>query len=286
VTTYRNSLSQNLYSKDTRFIYELIQNADDTVYSLAADNNDAPSLTFTVCKDRIIVDSNEDGFTKAEVQAICSVGKSTKSNAQGYIGEKGIGFKSVFTIANKVHIQSGFFSFAFRYEAGQPESGLGMVHPLVEPPDDLDGLTTRMILYLKPGKKSLVGDFEALPDNLLLFLQKLRRLTVRLQLNRKVTLEKSYLLTIADKRAHVQIRNGGAVTSRHFWIAKKMIKGMPRDETRVIEDREAKKRKPITDAEVVLAFPVDQHESPIIDDQHVFAFLPLKKFGFKVHSLI
>jgi hypothetical protein len=235
-----------------------------------------------VCEDRIIVDSNEDGFTKANVKAICNVGKSTKSNVQGYIGEKGIGFKSVFTIANKVHIQSRLFSFAFCYEAGEPESGLGMVHPLVEPHGDLDGPTTRMILHLKPEKRSLFSDFEALSDNLLLFLQKLRSLTIRLERNGHVFLEKTYSLAITDKRAHVKIRSPGLAMSRHFWIARKTIKGMPMEETRIIEDKGMKKRRPIEVAEVVLAFPVDQSDTPIIDDQHVFAFLPLKKFGFKV----
>lgn len=52
---------------------------------------------------------------QSNVRAICSTGESTKTNTSGYIGEKGIGFKSVFKAASKVHIQSGPFSFFFEH---------------------------------------------------------------------------------------------------------------------------------------------------------------------------
>jgi HSP90 family molecular chaperone len=50
------------------------------------------------------MECNEDGFTAKNLTVICDVGKSSKLGAQGYIGEKGIGFKSVFMAAYKVHI--------------------------------------------------------------------------------------------------------------------------------------------------------------------------------------
>ena len=41
--------------------------------------------------------------------------------------------------------------------------------------------------------------------------------------------------------------------------------------------------RPMTDkAEVVLAFPLDEASLPIIEQQHVFAFLPVRKVGFNV----
>lgn len=43
--------------------------------------------------------NNEEGFSAKNIRALCDVGNSTKkgSNA-GYIGKKGIGFKSVFRV--------------------------------------------------------------------------------------------------------------------------------------------------------------------------------------------
>jgi hypothetical protein len=36
------------------------------------------------------------GFAEANMRALCDVGSSTKASISGYIGQKGIGFKSVF----------------------------------------------------------------------------------------------------------------------------------------------------------------------------------------------
>jgi hypothetical protein len=81
----RRRLAANLYAKDTRFVYELLQNAEDNGYSLAAD---PPWLHFAIHQDRIVIDSNEDGFSKANIKAICSISESTKTSVRGYIGER------------------------------------------------------------------------------------------------------------------------------------------------------------------------------------------------------
>ncbi len=53
-----------------------------------------------------------------DVRQICHTGKSRKKEKPGYVGEKGIGFKSVFQIASRVQIQSNAFSFSFDYSGG------------------------------------------------------------------------------------------------------------------------------------------------------------------------
>ena len=57
----------------------------------------------------------EKGFTKQNVRAITAIGESTKSallsNGHEQIGEKGVGFKSVFGIARSVEIHSNGFDF-------------------------------------------------------------------------------------------------------------------------------------------------------------------------------
>jgi hypothetical protein len=142
----RRRLAANLYAKDTRFVYELLQNAEDNGYSLAAD---PPWLHFAIHQDRIVIDSNEDGFSKANIKVICSISESTKTSVRGYIGEKGIGFKSVFKVAHKVHVQSGPYSFAFEYQRDGNDNDLGMVTPMSEGHLDVpDGERTRMTLHL------------------------------------------------------------------------------------------------------------------------------------------
>lgn len=53
------------------------------------------------------------GFNDRNIQALCSVGDSTKQKQAGYIGQKGIGFKSVFRITDKPSVHSGGYHIAF-----------------------------------------------------------------------------------------------------------------------------------------------------------------------------
>ena len=71
-----------------------VQNADDNVYS----ENVEPTLTFILQESGIIVLNNEQGFSAQNIRALCDVGSSTKKGYFGYIGKKGIGFKSVFRV--------------------------------------------------------------------------------------------------------------------------------------------------------------------------------------------
>ncbi|KAF3970886.1 hypothetical protein CMV_005458 [Castanea mollissima] len=97
------NLSAELYAKDAHFLMELIQNAEDNNYLKGVD----PSLEFVITSEDItntgapatlLIFNNEKGFSSKNIDSICSVGRSTKkgNRKHGYIGEKGIGFKSVF----------------------------------------------------------------------------------------------------------------------------------------------------------------------------------------------
>lgn len=102
-------LSLELYSKDTHFVLELIQNADDNSYPRLK-----PSLKFVITESAIQVLNNEVGFSESNIRAICDVGKSTKgAHRSGYIGQKGIGFKSVFRITHMPAIHSNGFHICF-----------------------------------------------------------------------------------------------------------------------------------------------------------------------------
>jgi hypothetical protein len=278
------SLSKNLYLKETRFVYELIQNAEDSDYKIAKEERVLPFLSFAVSSDRIIVDSNEDGFREPNVSAICTVGESTKTGADGYIGEKGIGFKSVFKIAKRVHVQSEPYSFAFDYDQHQPDSGLGMVTPLPAEYFELPhGVRTRMILSLRANcdLEALFQEFQALPDTLLIFLKTLMKLSLRIERPGEDPLEMVYTISTKDHRTTITKAIGGVEHHFYFWVAEKVVENMPKDEGRVIK-RDGKPDEWITKAKVVLALPLDSSDVPIIEPQHVFAFLPLKKVGFKV----
>lgn len=278
-------LATDLYSKDTRFLYELIQNAEDNQYIQAEASSDDPFISFSLYPDQLVFDSNEDGFNAENVKAICSVAESTKTVAQGYIGEKGIGFKSVFKIAQRVHIQSGPFSFSFQYTRDSDDEGLGMVTPLHEPYEDLpEDVRTRMTLTLTSDQDfcARAEELRGIPDTLLLFLSKLRSIQVNIYPASGDATETIYSycrdkirdLQIAEKQTRT---NDGEwiVDRRNFRVVRRMINDLPYDEA----------RKHTSQAEFVLAFPVNEtDDKPVLQEQHVFAYQPLRPVGFKVRN--
>ena len=277
---HTHSLATNLYSKETRFVFELIQNAEDNNYSKATAKGNVPSITFRLNSESIIIDSNEDGFTDRNVRAICSTGESTKTSATGYIGEKGIGFKSVFKVASRVKIQSGPFSFFFDHN--RDDGGLGMVTPhYVEHEELPQGVTTRMTLSLNPPSSFTQRrqDFADLPDTLGVFLKKLKTVCIDIDAPSGSRSQSTYSYsydsrTRRGKLAKLVGLSGGSpqASTQYFRVTQRQVRDLPED-----PDRPNTRQ-----ADVVLAFPVNERSSPVIDQQHVFAYLPLRKFGFNV----
>lgn len=277
-------LARNLYSSNARFVFELLQNADDNHFSKAFGSNQLPFVSFDLHLNqrRIVVECNEDGFTKANLVAISNLGQSSKSGAQAYIGEKGIGFKSIFKVAYKVLIQSGDFKFSFNHKKG--DSGMGMICPEWEPDVPfLDSGSTRMTLFLheddQDGNQAqdIRDQFKDLHPEMLLFLKNLRRIVVRIfdEEDDPEATTTYRVLSASDNRMETETvtEKGGNTESerKYFHVTKYMATDLPRGETRNYAQ-----------AEVVVAFPLSVNSVPLEEDQSVFAFLPLCEAGFNV----
>ncbi|OTA55865.1 hypothetical protein K449DRAFT_438428 [Hypoxylon sp. EC38] len=127
---------------DDQFIFELLKNANDSSFSRAKAIGVDPYVSFDIYKDRIIIECNEDGFKEADIRSICNIGQSSKAG-----GARGMGFKSVFRVAYKVHIQSGPYSFTFTHR--EEDLGMGMISPeWEETAHELPPPLTRTTLYL------------------------------------------------------------------------------------------------------------------------------------------
>ncbi|GLA20578.1 hypothetical protein AnigIFM62618_009153 [Aspergillus niger] len=284
------TLSKNLYNSSARFVFELVQNADDNHYTTARRRATVPSLAFHVYPRRIVVDCNEDGFTHENLVAICNVGKSSKTGAQGYIGEKGIGFKSVFMVAWKVHIQSGDFSFSFRHKPGG--SGMGMISPIWEDVEEqLQRPLTRMTLYLHEDtapRETAMQQFRELQDTLLLFTKNLQRLEVSMYDDEEKQLS-STVFAISSQNENVKVltktllaRDGTSEElTRNYHLTKYIAHDLPGSENRTYTDKEQKTRA-YSRADIILAFPVTKDSVPVIEPQDVFAFLPIRSMGYTV----
>lgn len=256
-------------------MYELIQNAEDNTYTRAEGK---VYLCFSLYPDRLVLDSNEDGFREEHVRAICNTGASTKAFSSGFIGEKGIGFKSVFKVAKKVHVQSHPFSFSFTHRKGSSDDGLGMITPYEEDHDCLpEGVNTRITLtLLDPSNfQQRADELRALPDTLLLFLHKLQSLRIKIYPRDEKATEIMFTHTLHENKLETITKtttSDGKSTDQnfHFCVLRRDIRNLSPDEARKNNE-----------ATVVLAFPVES-QTPIIEKQLVFAFLPLRKLGFTV----
>lgn len=291
MTFFGHRLASNVYSSNARFVFELLQNADDNKFSRAYALRTPPYISFRVYSRRIVVECNEDGFTDENLLAICAVGKSSKSGSEGYIEEKGIGFKSVFKAAWKARIQSGVFSFSFSHRDDLTQSGMGMISPVWE--DDFEELSsqlTRLTLYLhdtgdtdtlQNGHRIIREQFHELQETILLFMKNLRIIRVSFHdVDDRET--SSVMYSIERPRSdHAVLRRTviGNNTRRehvkHYHVTTHQATNVPRHQNRTYSNG-----APST-SQVVLAFPLTETSVPIIEPQDVFVYLPVRPMGFK-----
>jgi hypothetical protein len=289
-------LAQNIYGSGARFVFELLQNADDNHYTKAYASEAPPSVAFRVYTDRIVVECNEDGFNERNLQALCAVGDSSKSASHGYIGAKGIGFKSVFIAAWKVHVQSGHFSFYFKHKRG--DSGLGMVVPIWQDPEEiLQGPLTRMTLYLHDTegeahlndlRETIFKQLSDLQETSLLFLRKLEKITVNFyDDNNGLKSSRSFHRANVDdhkvllETIEAQTPGDSTTSTKQFHVTRHMASNLSMSVSRQIPETDAARRV-AAGAEVVLAFPLTEDLEPILKNQELFAFLPVRESDFKV----
>ncbi|KAH6627198.1 hypothetical protein B0J18DRAFT_465142 [Chaetomium sp. MPI-SDFR-AT-0129] len=295
-------ISDQLYQTPTHFLLELIQNADDNHYQAHV----VPSLILSLYerdgRRYFHTDCNEVGFTLGQIDALADVGKSTKmlnrnSGQKGYIGEKGIGFKSVFNVADVVHVASGHYQF--KLDRNQP---IGMILPILSPfpypPADLvssDKHHTQFLLEVKRRDDYLEieRELKEVKPELLLFLRRLKQLRLSFPSNGRSD--------CFDRSVHVSDRDlvggggvetitlsasiggfgpDGNITRRRenkYVVYRHEVRDLPPDPA----------REGISASEVTLAFPcVDSYRAengctPFIVSQKTFNFLPIDDFGFK-----
>lgn len=287
------SLAKQIYGSGARFIFELLQNAEDNQFDKAKKKHQVPFVSFHVHSNEIIVECDEDGFSKEDLSAICAVGDSTKTSRHGYIGAKGIGFKSVFIAAWKVHIQSGAFSFKFEHKRGDP--GLGMVRPeWVEVDEELDVPLTRMTLSLhndgdesdlKHMRDIIFKQFHDLQRTCLLFLRKIKSVYIthydedgRVKNSTHFHKDDTDTNRTTLKATFTDSLGVETVESNYYHVTKHTATGLARSDNR----HEKIAADIASTAEVVLAFQLTENSEPVDKKQQLFAFLPLRNSDFRV----
>ena len=99
-------LLTDLYPDNAHFIYELLQNAEDA---------QATEVRFILYEDAVEFEHNGDRlFSIENVEAITSIGITTKKDDHTSIGKFGVGFKAVFAYTSTPEIVSGEYHFCIR----------------------------------------------------------------------------------------------------------------------------------------------------------------------------
>ena len=209
------SLSVELYGAANHFLFELIQNADDNTYSRE------PGLQLRLEGSTLTLFNNEKGFSAKNVVSISSFCESTKKTLkhQGMIGNKGIGFKSVYAVTHQPHILSRKYNFRFD---DRDICGYQRLLPL-ELPSEKDwnpaseGTRVTLPLDVKHPDTGILSaltvqqHLSRLQPETILFLNKLRRLQVVMHGERLV------------RDSHLDIRD---VSSQYDWNGARKLVGL------------------------------------------------------------
>lgn len=287
-------ISHDLSSSNVRFALELVQNAEDNQFTRAKNSGQQPYIRFQVRPMNIVVESNEDGFTEENVLSISTIGHSSKIKDRGYIGEKGIGFKSVFQVATAVHIQSNSFSFSFRYGEGAARNKLGIITPILE--DEVIPFGARPLtrMTLTPFQAEgaipyalLMAQFQKdIPDDLLLFLSTLKRIEILCQhpderrtltTFKKVEWDNGRMVCLVKS-----VQNPYDTESENDLATETQRNRYYITRNKATQLSPHASRPGINSCEVILAFPVDESSLPLVSFHYCFAFLPIRKTTFTV----
>ena len=118
-TNFLDTLSKQLSAKESTFVYELLQNAND--YPVEGQSVD---VEFHITENYLLFLHTGDKFNVRNISGICGINEKEKVANKKTIGYKGIGFKTVFLNNHYVYIRTGAYSFRFD-EGETPEKKVG-----------------------------------------------------------------------------------------------------------------------------------------------------------------
>ena len=251
---------------------ELLQNADDNKYS----EGTIPEVVISLFTNdsTLQLQCNETGFEKTQVEALCRSAHSSKTRDPPTIGEKGIGFKSVFKVATVATIRSKAYSFEFDT---RKLGDYGMIVPTWVPkypnPKVSDG--TLLTLRLKKGwdRKALDLELKSFDFACLLFTRNLSR--IKISIDGDVTEKSITKGSLPQYTGHVMaISTKSASKTRkadQYILVQHTVDGMLWEEKRASADK----------SEIILAFPV-RDGMPWLENQRTYAYLPIRDLGFEV----
>lgn len=254
-------------------IPELLQNADDV-------GDGCTEATLRLRDDELVIENDGDGMSEAEVKALGEFAESTKRDLS-QIGHFGIGFKTVFSVTDRPHVDSGYVSL--EYAEDDPETPQHAFEG-VEP--EFKGTRVRLPLSedLSDTRLDEIRSHLDSIDRLLPFLNNLQTITVERD-GGATTYDRVDESDEDDGRVTVhEYENEDDDTPTETWHYRLFTEPLNADsetvealaeerdlDLEVLEDRDI-------DIEIELAFPVSEEGHPIgHDDSRLFCYFPVSR---------
>lgn len=285
-----HSIMGDLYTETERFVFELLQNADDQ-----PQNDSLVDVTLKTLNENLLFMHTGKPFCEADVASISDIGNSTKIEDSEKTGYKGIGFKSVFSDAETVFINSGNFSFAF--DKNSPlyadEEDMDVIPWQIKPiweekyrlplevQENDQFFIAPVSIALNVGEEHINNYNEIIPRLLseprfILFLRNVGKIVFENRNGETIEISKS----ISDEIIKVSSNN-----KTEEWIIKDYIVNIPNDTRDAMQSEKLipVKLKEATKTKITFAAKVVGKSIVPIDDAVLFTYLPTKvdDFGFR-----
>ncbi|MFT6923330.1 MAG: hypothetical protein ACJA1C_002343 [Crocinitomicaceae bacterium] len=286
-----DTVSSDIYSESQRFVFELIQNADDAAQ--IADNE----VHFDFYKNCLIISHNGQPFSHEDIKSLTSAGSSTKKADTTKTGYKGIGFKSVFGKSERVTIFSDGFQFRFdksNFESILPWQIIPIWTELNDLPEEIQGIVSKNIYSVSTiieinNVELLQKDLNELLNNgqILLFLRKVSKISVSKDGITNYSIEKRTISKDLIFNEVSLLKNDKEISS---WITKTFNNITVPNKTKE-ELKEDDTPKKLQDAEFTeISFAAKIEKGKIIElkerDSLIFTYLPTKVSDFKFPFLV
>ena len=257
-----------------------MQNADDNNYAIGV----VPEVRLVLTERYVYFWSNEVGFTKENINSLVALAHSSKGEDVDKIGEKGIGFKSLFKVADAVTVRSEPYSF--KLDTASSLGSLGMIVPIWIDPDDrpeccsanIPAHGTLFILQLKQGfyEDKNFFNFLTFDFSFLLFTRKIKSMQL---------VDGRWNFWEETREGSIQVESGTGVIKTSLNGSSESIKQYAIFQHTVHDMPQEANRQGQAESLVTLAFP-QVNQKPSLEDQQTYAFLPIDHFGFQVRPLV
>ncbi|KAE8138778.1 hypothetical protein BDV38DRAFT_281708 [Aspergillus pseudotamarii] len=255
-------------------VFQLISSTRSLHYNWAKRQGEEPYFSIDVSRDRIIIDTNDDGCQKSDIERLAAT-NFFLSNVQT---NNLYGRVLLYTarIAREAHVQSGSFSFTLGPQS--PGDRLGFATPVNKDPASLpEGVRTRIILYpiLSQGFGKLVDEFQAIANNGFVLLDPedpcqfvCSRFVLITRQEKFQTTRLTYEVQLRDgilevTKTYPSLFSPSAVLTERFLLYKPAI--------------------PSSVDQVALLFPIDQNSRPVIQSRKAYHIIG--SFAFPISEV-